>query len=72
MDEKTFDSWAESNSDFSYPIQYYNQTLIISIVLPPNDQAGGIIMHSISREVHKVCYPTEPEVYPHTGCMSLT
>ena len=40
-------------------------------MLPPHDGAAGITVHGISRAVDRNCYPVEPKVVVHTGCLSL-
>ena len=40
-------------------------------MLHPHDGAAGITLHGISRAVDRNCYPVEPKVVVHTGCLSL-
>src|SRR5271169_4001035 len=57
LDQQTFDAWSMENSDFPYPVQYYDKTIIVSKLLPPYDGAAGVTMHGISRAIDRNCYP---------------
>jgi len=50
-----FDRWCQLHPQFPYAVQFSNQHLIISIMLPPHDRAAGIISNQITRTVDRMC-----------------
>jgi len=50
-----FDKWADSHPQFPYSLQLANQTLIVTVMLPPHNRAVGIIAQHLSRTVVTMC-----------------
>jgi len=64
-----FDRWCQSHPQFPYAVQFSNQHLVISIMLPPLDRAAGIISNQISRTVDRMCPLNDALFVSGTGCI---
>ena len=64
-----FDKWANSHPQFPYGLQFANQCIVVTIMLPPHDGAAGIIAHQISRTVDRMCPMNDANFWSRTGCI---
>ena len=62
-----FDQWADSHPQFPHAFQYSDNTVVITIMLPPHDGAAGIIAHHISRTVDRMCTLNDASHWSRTG-----
>ena len=68
---QVFDSWAQTSPQFPFPVQFYNKTLVVNIMLPPHDRTAGIIEHHIATVVDRMCPLMDAEICTGTGCINL-
>jgi len=69
---ETFDNWAKSHPEFPHPLQYSQQELVISIILPPHDRTAGVIVRHILKAVDKMCPQDDARVEFGTGRIYYT
>src|SRR5271163_4679065 len=60
-----FDAWSESYSDYPHSLQFENQTVVVTVTLPPHDGAAGIIVQHIVLNVHGMCQLRDAKVWSH-------
>ena len=65
-----FDKWADSHPQFPYSLQLANQTLVVTVMLPPHDRTAGIIAQHISRTVDRMCPLNDAIFWSGTGCIN--
>jgi hypothetical protein len=66
----TVDKWADSHPQFPYNLQLANQTLVVTVMLPPHDGAAGIIAQHITRTVDRMCPRNDAIFWSRTGCIN--
>jgi hypothetical protein len=66
---KVFDTWAARHPQFPYGIQYDNNLVVVTIVLPPHDRSAAIIVQHITRLVDRMCTGNDANFWSGTGCM---
>jgi hypothetical protein len=64
-----FDRWCQLHPQFPYAVQFSNQCLVISIMLPSHDRAAGIISNEIMRTVDRMCPLNDALFVSGTGCI---
>ena len=52
-----FDARAESNPQYLHSLQFENETVVVTVRLPPHDGVAGTIAQHIMLNVHGMCHP---------------
>ena len=65
-----FDGWSNTHPQFPHGLQFSQQCVVVTVMLPPHGGAAGIISQHISRTVDRMCPLNDAAFWCRTGCIN--